>query len=401
MSDTMSLRQPASGEADDVALQRPRILIVDDSPTMCLAMSRLLADDFEVVEANDGDSAWDIIASDTSIQAVFSDLMMPAMNGFQLLRLIRESVHPRINQLPVIIVTSHSDDERMQNRAMHLGATDFITKPFDSLQLRARARSYVHLDQTTRKLQRATKALELETTIDPLTGLANRRYLMKHGPELLSFAIRHVISISLLRINVDRFELLKEKQGEGVAEKVLVNISRIIASSVRNEDTVARIGRSEFAVLMLGAGAEGARVVAQKIHQIMRKTGYRSGETRFRMSISEGLVTPALTDALQFDEVLKVAEARLQRSMQEGGDQLVFEKDSDVASVRDKTEREESLTFDEALVLLRAGELSKVNSQIRHLMVRLYPLLVYANKQMGLGLDKALPGIRDRIKSGG
>lgn len=397
MSRAASLKHPAAGAADDVALQRPKILVVDDSPTMCLAMRRLLAGDFEVVEAKDGDAAWDIISRDVGIQVVFSDLMMPSMNGFQLLRLIRESVHPRINQLPVVIITGLSDDERMQQRAMHLGATDFISKPFDALQLRARARSYVHLDQTARKLERATKALELESTIDPLTGLANRQYLMKHGPELLSFAIRHATSISLLRINIDHFDVLEQNQGEGVAEKVLVNIGRIISSSVRSEDSVARIGRSDFAVLMIGAGSAAARATAEKIHQIMRKTGYRSGQTRFRMTVSEGLVTPALTESLHFDEVLKVAELRLQRGMREGGDQLVFEREPDHASVI--TPQEEALTIDEALVLVRAGETAKVDAQLKRMMVRLYPLLVYGNRHMKLGLDDALNRMRDRLKS--
>ncbi|AOU99119.1 diguanylate cyclase response regulator [Acidihalobacter yilgarnensis] len=397
MSQAVPLRRPTAGVPDDVALQRPRILIVDDSPTMCLAMSRLLAGDFEVVEANDGDAAWDIISSDASIQVVFTDLMMPAMNGFQLLRLIRESVHPRINQLPVIIITGHTDDERMQRRAMHLGATDFITKPFDSLQLRARARSYAHLDQTTRKLQRATKALELESTIDTLTGLANRQYLMKHGPELLSFAIRHATPISLLRINIDRFNVLEQKKGEGVAEKVMVNIARIIASCVRSEDTVARIGRADFAVLMLGAGVASARATAEKIHQIMRKTGYRSGQTRFRMTVSEGLVAPALTESLRFEEVLKVAESRLQRGMREGGDQLIFEQESDSGPMM--LPQEESLTLDEALVLVRAGETAKVGVQLKRLMIRLYPLLVFGNRQLDLGLDDGLSRMRERLKS--
>lgn len=398
MSQAVPLKRPSGGAPDDVALQRPRVLIVDDSPTMCLAMSRLLATDFEVVEANDGDAAWDIISTDASIQVVFTDLMMPAMNGFQLLRLIRESVHPRINQLPVIIITGHSDDERMQRRAMHLGATDFITKPFDAVQLRARARSYAHLDQTTRKLQRATKALELESTIDPLTGLANRQYLMKHGPELLSFAIRHATVISLLRINIDRFDVLQRKKGEAVAEKVLVNISRIISSCVRDEDMVARIGQADFAVLMLGTSSATARGAAEKIHQIMRKTGYRSGQTRFRMTVSEGLVTPALTESLQFEEVLKVAESRLQKGIREGGDQLIFAHDDDGQPLLLPPE-EEALTLDEALVLVRAGETAKVNSQLRRLMVRIYPLLVFGNRQLDLGMDEGLSRMRSKLKS--
>ncbi|WP_455381002.1 GGDEF domain-containing response regulator [Acidihalobacter prosperus] len=398
MSQVRPLKMAATGEPDDLALQRPRILVVDDSPTMCLAISRLLAGDFEVVEANDGDTAWDIISTDASIQVVFTDLMMPAMNGFQLLRLIRESVHPRINQLPVILITGHSDDERMQRRAIHLGATDFISKPFDPMQLRARARSYAHLDQTTRKLQRATKALELESTIDPLTQLANRHYLMKHGPELLSYAIRHATPISLLRINVDHFDALKRRKGEDVADKVIVNIARIIASCVRGEDAVARIGRADFAVLMLGANAAAAKASAKKIHLLMRKTGYRSGQTRFRMTVTEGLVTPALTEALTFEEVLKVAETRLKRGMRGGGDKVVIESGSSGTESGPLKPREAYLTFDEALVLIRAGQVGKVNVQIERLMCKLYPLLLVADRQLDLGMEEGLLRLRKRLK---
>lgn len=388
---------PDDSGIGDYALERPRLLIVDDSPTMCRAMSRLLTDDFNVVEAGDGEAAWEIISSDTTIQAVFSDLMMPGLNGFQLLRLIRESVHPRIRQLPVVIVTGHGDDERMRRQAMRLGATDFITKPFDSLQLRARARSAAQLDQTNRKLQRATKALELESTIDTLTGLANRRYLMKHGPELLSYAIRHATPISLLRIKVDKYDALESKKGAALAEKVLVNISRLIASSVRTEDTAARIGRAEFAVLMLGTGHAAARETGERIHQLMRKTGYRTGDTQFRMTVSEGLVTPALTESLKFDEVLKIAEARLVKAMREGGNQIVFAE----AETRPgkPVKPLELLTLDEAMVLLRAAQTEKLRPQMRSLLARVFPLLVYGNRELGLDMDDCLRSLRDKLKA--
>lgn len=388
---------PEDSGVSDYALEKPRLLIVDDSPTMCRAMSRLLADDFRVVEANDGEAAWDIISTDTTIQAVFSDLMMPGLNGFQLLRLIRESVHPRINQLPVVIVTGHGDDERMRRQAMRLGATDFITKPFDSLQLRARARSAAHLDQTNRKLQQATKALELESTIDPLTGLANRRYLMKHGPELLSYAIRHVTPISLLRISVDKYDTLERRKGAELAEKVLRNVARLIASSVRPEDTVARIGRAEFAVLMLSTKHAAARQTGERIHELMRKTGYRTGETKFRMTVSEGLVTPALTGALKFDEVLKIAETRLSEAMRGGGNRIVFsEAESQAAK---SVAPVEPLTLEEALVLLRAGQTDQLRPQARRLLGRAFPLLVYSNRELGLGLDNCLRSLRDRLRT--
>ena len=92
-------------DLQQVALERPHVLALNDSSVMRKAIQRILAQDFIVIKAKDGDGAWEIFTSQHAIQVVFADLMMPNRHGFQLLRDIRESVHPRINRLPVIIMT--------------------------------------------------------------------------------------------------------------------------------------------------------------------------------------------------------------------------------------------------------------------------------------------------------
>jgi PleD family two-component response regulator len=74
--------------------------------------------------------------------------------------------------LPVIIITSHEDDEGMKRRAMSLGASDFISKPFDSIQIKARAKSYAKHGDTTRRLEHTRRMLEEKSTLDTLTGPA-------------------------------------------------------------------------------------------------------------------------------------------------------------------------------------------------------------------------------------
>jgi diguanylate cyclase (GGDEF)-like protein len=383
-----------------IELAKPRILIVDDSRTMRKAMRRLLCQDFDVVEADDGESAWRTLSEDSNIKVVFSDLVMPNLNGFELLRNIRESIHTRINQLPVIIITGHNDDERMHRQAMGLGATDFITKPFDSIQLKARARAYAKYEDTARKLEQASWIIETQSTIDPLTGLANALYFREHAPELLSFALRHDKPLAVLRLNIDKYEVLFKKKGKQLAEKVLVNISKIISGSVRHEDTVARVGLSQFAVLMPGADESMARKIAERVHRLMQKTGYRIGNARFRMTMSAGLVCPTLSPDLQFDEVLQVAESRLHNAMAVGGNRLIFEDDSlaraelgDHGGGRSR----HVLTIDEALILLKAGEHAKVHEQLRMLVERVYPLLAFGNRHLQLGLEGSLLQLRDRL----
>lgn len=393
-----SYREAHMGVENQVTLHKPRILIVDDSRTMRKAMRRLLCQDYDVVEAEDGEAAWRFISDDSSIQAVFSDLVMPNKNGFELLREVRESIHNRINQLPVIIITGHNDDQRMHRQAMTLGATDFITKPFDSVQLKARARASVKFDDTARKLERASHIIETQSTIDPLTGMANKLYFREHGPELISYSIRHDKPISVLRLSVDKYEILYKKKGKQVAEKVLSNVAKIIAGTVRQEDSVARIGLSHFGVLMPGADEAMARKIADRVHRIMQKTGYRIGNARFRMTMSAGLVCPALSAGLDFGEVLKVAEGRLHKAMSSGGNQLIFDEDNRALASDKPGGSRTVLSAEEALVLLKAGETAKLKEQIAVLIEKIYPLLIFGNQELRLGLDGSLLQLKDRLR---
>lgn len=390
----------AMTEENQIELEKPRILVVDDSRTMRKAMRRLLCQDFDVVEAQDGSEAWDLLSQDQTIKVVFSDLVMPEMNGFELLRNIRESIHTRISELPVVIITGHNDDEKMHRQAMALGATDFITKPFDSIQLKARAKSYAKYEEQSRKLEAASRIIETQSTIDPLTGLANKLYFKEHGPELLSFALRHDKPLAVLHLAIDKYDVLFKKKGKQVAERVLVHISKIIAGSVRHEDTVARVGLAQFAVLMPGADEAMARKIADHVHRLMQKTGYRIGNARFRMTMSAGLVCPTLSPDLQFEELIKVAEARLTKAIKDGGNKLIFDEDdlrSAHAGDRGGLRSRHVLTIEEALVLLKAGEQAKVGEQARMLIERVYPLLAFGNKQLGLGLEGSLLQLRDRL----
>jgi diguanylate cyclase (GGDEF)-like protein len=281
-----------------------------------------------------------------------------------------------------------------------LGATDFITKPFDSLELKARAKAHAKSEHVARKLEEATQALEQTSTIDPMTGLANNLYLKEHGPELLSFALKQGSPISVLRMNVDKYGVLYKKKGKQVAEKVLINISKIISGTIRREDTLVRIGLDKFAVVMPGADEPTARKQAEKIHQIMQKTGYRIGGARFRMTISAGLVTPTIREDLEFDEILQVAEARLSSAVSKGGNCLIFDEEK-LATKKDEKGKKvlrHQLTIDEALVLIKAGETAKVREQLVPLICNIYPLMMLANKELRLGLDGSLIQLKDRLQ---
>ncbi len=356
--------------ARPVELEKPVILVVDDSAMMRRALQRILDEEFSIIEAKDGVEAWDVIQREHGVQVVFTDLMMPNKNGFQLLRDIRDSVHARINQLPVIILTGHEDDETMKRRAMSLGASDFISKPFDPIQILARARSYAQHGETMKKLEQTRQLLAARSTIDSLTGLGNERYLSEHGAELMAFAARQNANISVLRLSVDKFDVLVRKAGQAVGDKVLTNVARIIRACARREDVVARVGTAEFVVVMPGANARGARKLADRILSLINQTVYRLGKSRFRMTASAGLLHNAGTaeGAGDFETTLAQATELLRQAVEEGGRKLVMETVEVGAEAA-------AMSLDQVLTLIRAGREEEALEALPAWLPRLATLL--------------------------
>ena len=126
---------------------RPRILFVDDSKVVRSAAVHMLGDDFDLALAEDGQKAWDMIVADNTIKLVFTDLVMPELDGFEVLNLVRASTDERIRKLPIIVLTAADDSSGSKEKAYQMGATDFITKPFDAAKIKAGAEAHLsHLN---------------------------------------------------------------------------------------------------------------------------------------------------------------------------------------------------------------------------------------------------------------
>ncbi|HLF23076.1 MAG TPA: response regulator, partial [Burkholderiales bacterium] len=142
--ETIVVPAPAAATAETAG--KPRILIVDDSPTIRAAVTKALENDFELVQATDGEKGWVALCADSSIKLVVTDLMMPGMDGFALIERIRSAKVPGIAGLPIIVVTA-LEDPQAKVHALVAGANDFITKRTDTLELQARVVARYQLSQ--------------------------------------------------------------------------------------------------------------------------------------------------------------------------------------------------------------------------------------------------------------
>ncbi len=300
---------------------RPRVLIADDSRVMRLAVLKILGTDFDVVQAENGAIAWEQISEDRNIQAVLTDIQMPQMDGYELMCRIRASEDGHIRDLPVMAITG-SDDDTIKQQALACGATDFIIKPLDALQLRARVQAYVQYDQQTRVLEDRALSLEDQAITDPQTGLRSRRYLMQRGEQDLAHAQRRGQDLALLRIEIDNFKKIYRAHGDDAVDQLMVWLAKLLFSSARTEDTVSRVSGAEFAILATNTDLNGAKPLCERVLAAVSAQPFVHGAASIPITLSIGLASLGADRCSTIEAMYQLAHRRLCDARLAGGNRV-------------------------------------------------------------------------------
>lgn len=417
--------------SEDTNEAKPQVLVVDDSRVIRVAAKKILKEEFEVHEAGDGESAWDILSQNQEIALVISDLSMPYLNGMGLLKRIREAEDKRLANVPVIIVTGAEDDEDAKSSAFAAGASDFLSKPFDSVQLLAHTRSHIKLATTESRLEQTATAIETEPTIDVLTGLVNQRSFTDRGHQELAYAIRHRGELGLVFIDVDEFDKAFIKYGKPAGEAILKIFTKIIRESIRAEDTAGRVGLARFGLLLPSANAVGARKLAVRICTQIASRTFKIGNETLKLTASAGVITPMIHRETRFEPLLEEAQRLLGRAQHSGGNRVLFDQggrstegvieettptDADVAAplAGDETDNpseasaspdtvdtaappqaaESAPSLDTALQRIAQGETASLPPHLPELIRQIMPLLEAWQQQHGGSLDEAVAAIQ-------
>lgn len=380
----------------------PHLLVVDDSRLMRRAIVKILGKEYRLSEASDGEEGWQILQENDDIKVIFSDLSMPNLDGYGLIERIRNSDIPRIQNLPIIIITGAEDDEDTKQLALSKGASDFISKPFESVQLRTRAKTHLRLDDTHRQLNEAASQLEEQATRDELTGLANKNYFLQRGNKDLAFAKRHRGELSLLLIQLDNFNKLFTSFGKDAAQHALKEVSRIMLENTRHEDTAARIGVAQLAFLTPSTNRVGARQLGERMRRQIDELTIEFGGIAIPVTISVGIAAVAINRDTVLDELLNVARRYIDEALENGGNQAISSdsNDSTITTIDqmpaelDYTPLSEVPDLETAIQLCQSDEAVRMTPHLFALLQKLYPLLQFCNNQLQLGIDEVLEKIR-------
>ncbi len=300
---------------------RPRVLVADDSRVIRMAIKNILGTDYDLVEVGDGAEAWDRIRADAEIQALVTDIEMPNVDGYELICRIRGAEETRLREMPVIAITG-AEDEETKLRAFACGATDFIIKPIDAIQLKARVQAYVRYDQATRELTEKSATLEDQAIMDAMTGLCSRRYLIQRGEQDLAFSVRRGTDLSLIRVDIDHFKKLYKTHGDDISEALLTWFAKLFIDTARTEDTVARVAGAQFAILANAAGIEAATMLCKRLQEAVARQPYRHGSQSIPITLSMGMASLVQDRRENIEELHKLAQQRLNHAQSEGGDRV-------------------------------------------------------------------------------
>lgn len=404
MTDAAAPDAIAASPASTDSASKPRVLVVDDSRVIRIAARKILKDEFEPLEAGDGEEAWELLNKDGDIALVMSDLSMPYLDGMGLLQRLRNSEQERLRNMPVIIVTGAEDDDTAKTRAFAGGATDFITKPFDSVQLLAHTRSHVRLQKTTQELKETTTVLQENPATDPFTGLGNQKAFLERGQQGLAHAIRHRSELALILLQVDNFDKLFVQHGKPVGGAILKAVTTAIQGEIRREDAAARISMARFGLVTQCANEDGARGLAARICARIAQVSVTGKDGQpLAISLSAGVATPELNaaEAPRFENLLTSLVKRLERALSQGASIVADDSGAAAPAVPSAAAAAAAVAtapgIDEALMRLARGDAAGVRPHLRQLARNVLPLLTHWNQAEQRGLDHLLEQLREQL----
>ena len=225
--------------AGAVAACPARILLADDNADLREYISRLLSSHWDVEVVADGMQALEA-ARRNPPDLVLTDVMMPNLDGFGLLRALR--MDERTRGTPVIMISARAGEES-RVEGLEAGADDYLVKPFSARELLARIRTHLEIVRLRRDAVSSAQH-------DSLTGLPNRKLTLEAADRLFSSARRHGKRVAVLFIDMDRFKPINDTYGHKVGDAVLKEIANRLKSCVRGEDVVGRLGGDEFLAVL-------------------------------------------------------------------------------------------------------------------------------------------------------
>jgi diguanylate cyclase (GGDEF)-like protein len=299
-----------------------KVLIADDSLISRRLLEAALAQwGYEIVSASDGLQAWEILRRDDAPRLAILDWMMPGLSGPELCRRVRQLDSERYTY--ILLVTSRAEKQDIIE-GMEAGADDYITKPFDQMELKVRLASGRRIIALQDQLLEAQATLREQATRDALTKVWNRRTILEILEREIDRAQREISPLSLAMGDLDHFKQINDTFGHLAGDAVLREAVRRMRGSIRSYDSLGRFGGEEFLLVLPGCEESDAVRLAERMRlEIARRPVEWQGQA-IPVTASFGVTSLPLSARSTVETLLKAADSALYQAKQAGRNRVAL-----------------------------------------------------------------------------
>src|ERR1041385_393521 len=303
-------------EAGGKTIRTDCVLIADDDTvSRTMLQSCLQKWGLSVSTAKDGLYAWHELQKPDAPSLLILDWMMPGFSGIELCRKIRAR---KTSHYPYVLLLTSRDAKEDLVEALDAGADDYLTKPFNASELRARLAVGRRILGLQNELLRKEEELSFRARHDSLTGLWNRGAIMDFMERELARARRAGNCVGVLLLDIDHFKSVNDTYGHPAGDAVLQQVAQRLSAGTRAYDWVGRYGGEEFIVLLTNCNPEILALCAERLREIVAAAPMQTSSMDLKLTVSIGAALFSRESGEGSAEVLQLADSALYRAKQNG-----------------------------------------------------------------------------------
>jgi len=296
--------------------KRKRILIAEDDPVSRRMLESILVKwGYEVTVVVDGLQALRVLDGADAPRLAVLDWMMPEMEGVQVCQRLRERKDP---PYVYVLLLSARSQKRDLLQGLDLGADDYLTKPFDALELRARLHVGERILDLQDDLLAAQEALRFRATHDALTGISNRAAILEALGREMSRQLRDNHPLGIIMADIDHFKNVNDTFGHLSGDDVLRTVAQRLRESTRPYDSVGRYGGEEFLIVAPSSDIPGTMALAERIRKYIESQPVVAQAGPIRVSVSLGVAVNTPPSCIDIKTLLQLADDALYRAKKNG-----------------------------------------------------------------------------------